>query len=168
VSCRRRNGKLNGNVEAKSFPCWKLYRSGHLGAGRPAALLLWWSVAAGITGVNGPLLAIRLSSSARAYSSARAGSLMNEEEISEVSLATFHVFGRESAGTQRPRTRPESAEAPAGRTSITLRRHQRSAGRSISRLHRLMSLVRSGRRTRPFGINHKRMGCTPALTQARP
>jgi hypothetical protein len=32
--------------------------------------------------------------------------MMDEQEISEVSLATFHVFARESAGTQRPRTRP--------------------------------------------------------------
>jgi hypothetical protein len=32
--------------------------------------------------------------------------VMDEEENSDVSLATFHVFRRESAGTQQPRTRP--------------------------------------------------------------
>jgi hypothetical protein len=32
--------------------------------------------------------------------------VMDEEQISEVSLATFHVFDNESAGTQQPRKRP--------------------------------------------------------------
>jgi hypothetical protein len=32
--------------------------------------------------------------------------MLDEEEIADVSLATFHVFNRESAGTQQPRTRP--------------------------------------------------------------
>jgi hypothetical protein len=37
-----------------------------------------------------------------AISAALAPQMMDEEEISEVSLATFHVLDRESAGTLRP------------------------------------------------------------------
>ena len=32
--------------------------------------------------------------------------MMDEEQISEVSLATFHLFDNECVGPQRPRTRP--------------------------------------------------------------
>jgi hypothetical protein len=44
--------------------------------------------------------------------------LMDEEQISEVSLATFHVFDNESAGTQRPRTRPTMVSQGACGTGL--------------------------------------------------
>ena len=43
----------------------------------------------------------------------------DEEEISDVNLATFHVFKRESAGAERPRAMPASLARPtrAGRSA---------------------------------------------------
>jgi Methyltransferase domain len=62
---------------------------------------------------------------------------MDEEQIFDISLATFRVHDDESAGPQRSGTRRLwSAKARAGQTSISLRAHQRSAHQFIRHRHR--------------------------------
>jgi len=61
---------------------------------------------------------------------------MEEEQIPEVSLATFHVPDEDSVGPQLPTTRPITVtKAPVGQTSIFLGTRQRSVGQVI-RHHR--------------------------------
>jgi hypothetical protein len=56
--------------------------------------------------VSGASAAIGIVNPDPATSSLIAQQVMDEEEILEVSLSTFRVFDGESAGTQRPLTRP--------------------------------------------------------------
>jgi hypothetical protein len=68
--------------------------------------------------------------------------MMDEEQISDISLATFHLFDGNSGSPPRD-GEPQSAKAPVGQASITLRlasqsirhRHQPGLGRPVRRIN---------------------------------
>ena len=87
VQCRTRKKELNKNVESKPCRCWEL----------PDCP---FRLASGTSATIGPI------NPDSATSVLVAEQMMDEEQISEVSLVTFHLFDNERVGPQRPRTRP--------------------------------------------------------------
>ena len=84
---------------------------------------------------------------------------MDEEEISDISLATFHVYDNESTRTLGWRTRPSMvSEGACGADLITLRTRQRLADQSIRHRYR-PDLGRPVRRT-----NTNARNCAPRDT----